>query len=500
VAAKNVWFPDQEEIESVEYYLKNFVWDGLQRTDTDDPYPYGIYGVPNWKVARDIDARAGIRSRQLDRMQVWRSYDYPHIAMLYYHMYQVAKYYPEMVNYLDADGYLERAYGTARACFLYPYEIWGEYYKAYEIACYNELVIEDIIAALEENGRQEDADWLRGEYEKKVKYFIYDNKYPFSSEYSFDRTAFESSHAFARYGVLNKMAPDTNLWYDKIREVWYSHPDVSTDDARDFMERQLLAGLTVRGWLETSYYQLGADNGLSYMAKMGGWSILDYAKFFAEDPYPWLRLGYASYLSSWALMNSGTEESDYGYWSPGKENDGAMGWAFISSKRGRAWIGKEYGRGAWMYDGEADLGNGAAVRMAETVLAEDPLFGWIAYGGVLSENRKGFAVVPSDGIRGRFSVVADNIRASLVLARDGFAGGEAVKVSPAADRITFRIENRSPESHLTQLKVQGFGVSAEVRAGGKKLKADQSDSFETRFMIPVSGKYVDLEVVLSSQK
>ena len=236
------------------------------------------------------------------------------------------------------------------------------------------------------------------------------------------------------------------------------------------------------------------------MAKMGGWSILDYAKFFAEDPYPWLRLGYASYLSSWALMNSGTEESDYGYWSPGKENDGAMGWAFISSKRGRAWIGKEYGRGAWMYDGEADLGNGAAVRMAETVLAEDPLFGWIAYGGVLSENRKGFAVVPSDGIRGRFSVVADNIRASMVLARDGFAGGEAVKVSPAADRITFRIENRSPESHLTQLKVQGFGMSAEVRAGGKKLKADQSDSFETRFMIPVSGKYVDLEVVLSSQK
>jgi hypothetical protein len=500
VAAKNIWFPDQKEIESVEYYLENFVWDGLQRTDTDDPYPYGIYGVPNWKVARDIDARAGIRSRQLDRMQVWRSYDYPHIAMLYYHMYQVAKYYPEMVNYLDADGYLERAFGTAKAFFLYPYEIWGEYYKAYEIACYNELVIEDIIAALEENGRQEDADWLRGEYEKKVKYFIYDNKYPFSSEYSFDRTAFESSHAFARYGVLNSMAPDSNLWYDKIREVWYSHPDVSSGDARDFMERQLLAGLTVRGWLETSYYQLGADNGLSYMAKMGGWSILDYAKFFAEDPYPWLRLGYASYLSSWALMNSGTEESDYGYWSPGKENDGAMGWAFISSKRGRAWIGKEYGRGAWMYDGEADLGNGAAVRMAETVLAEDPLFGWIAYGGVLSETRKGFAVVPSDGIRGRFSVVTDDVRASLVLERDGFAEGGAVELSGSADRINFRIENRSGGSHLTGLKVQGFGVNAEVRVGGKRVEAEHRDSFETGFMLPVNGKFIDVEVVLHSEK
>jgi hypothetical protein len=29
------------------------------------------------------------------------------------------------------------------------------------------------------------------------------------------------------------------------------------------MERQLAAGLCVRGWLETSYYQLGADPGLS---------------------------------------------------------------------------------------------------------------------------------------------------------------------------------------------------------------------------------------------
>ena len=38
---------------------------------------------------------------------------------------------------------------TASGFFLYPYEIWGEYYKAYEIGCYNELVIEDIIEALE---------------------------------------------------------------------------------------------------------------------------------------------------------------------------------------------------------------------------------------------------------------------------------------------------------------------------------------------------------------
>ena len=42
------------------------------------------------------------RSRDLDKEHVWRSYDYPHVVMLYFHMYQIAKLYPEMSTYLDA--------------------------------------------------------------------------------------------------------------------------------------------------------------------------------------------------------------------------------------------------------------------------------------------------------------------------------------------------------------------------------------------------------------
>ncbi|MBE0673384.1 MAG: hypothetical protein IH591_01860 [Bacteroidales bacterium] len=494
LAAKNVFFPVDREIEAVEYYLENFVWDKLQRTDKDDPYPYGIYGVPNWVVARDIDARAGMRSRQLDRMQVWRSYDYPHIFMLYYHMYEIAKMYPDKVKYLDAAGYLERAYQTARGFFLYPYEIWGEYYKAYEIGCYNELVIEDIVAALEEHGRQADADWLRGEYEKKVKFFIYDNKYPFSSEYAFDRTAFESSHAFAKYGVLNPMRPDTNLWYDKTREVWYSHPEVSPDDARRFMDRQLYAGLTVRGWLETKYYQLGADNGMSYMAKMGGWSILDYGKNFAAKPWDWLQLGYASYLSSWSLMNTGTAESNYGFWAPGEENDGAMGWAFISAKRGRAWIRKDYDRGAWMYDGEADLGNGAAIRIAETILTNDPLFGWISYGGTLTSGRNTYSVVPRDGLRNRFSIITDKVRAGVVLERDGFLEGKEIVIGSDLKKVSFTLENRTGDTHTTRMKVTAGGKSVRVTVDGKSLKPLLSGNDVYTFNLPVSLKNHNLVI------
>ena len=59
--------------------------------------------------------------------------------------------YPSIVQYLDAQGYLERAYQTARAYFTYPYEILP-WYETYKWGCYNELVILDLIDALEREG------------------------------------------------------------------------------------------------------------------------------------------------------------------------------------------------------------------------------------------------------------------------------------------------------------------------------------------------------------
>jgi hypothetical protein len=285
------------------------------------------------------------------------------------------------------------------------------------------------------------------------------------------------------------MKPDKNLWYDKTREVWYSHPEVKPEDARRFMDRQLYAGLTVRGWLETTYFQLGADNSLSYMAKMGGWSILDYGKYFEDRPWDWLQLGFASYLSSWSLMNTGTPESDYGFWAPGKQNDGAMGWAFVSSKRGRAFIRKEYDRGAWMYDGEADLGNGAAIRIAETILTNDPLFGWMAYGGLLTTGRRDFSIIPKDGLRNRFSIITDKIRVSLELSRDGFLDGAPLVVGSDLSGIRFTLENRTGDSHKTRFSVVADpGKSVRLAVDGKTVKPLSQDGRTTWFEIDIRNK------------
>jgi hypothetical protein len=503
LASKNVTFPDQREIESLEYYIKNFVWGGLQRRDDERPYPYGVYGTPNWFVNRDPARRktyaqqlanGAAALRDLDKEHVWRSYDYPHVVMLYFHMYEIAKRYPEMSKYLGAAGYLNRAWETARAFYTYPYEIFPSYYETYKWGLYNELIVLELIDALRAEGFPDQAAWLRTEWEKKTKYFVYDDTYPFRSEYAFDRTAFESTYAFAKYGATHDMQPDQNLWFDIKLQKWYSHPSVKREDSRAFMDRQLASGLAVRGWLNPAYYTLGADAGVSYMAAMGGWGILDYALNFAPRPSDWLQLGYASYLSSWSLMNTGRAENNYGFWFPGKENDGAAGWQFMSSKAGNAWMGSSYPggvtvpRGPWHYDGEIDLGFGGALRMAATIVTHDPIFGWFAYGGTLTENGNDLSINPRDGLRRRFDVVIPDPtlpraestqRLKLELERDGFAADGLITLDKMANRVVFTVENRTGAPHAMGLRLS-FPNNARytVVQDGKPMALKQVDDWD----------------------
>jgi len=503
LAAKNAIFPDQAEIESLEYHLEHFVWGGLQRKDDERPYPYGIYGTPNWYVNRDPGRRKAYAQklanptaalRDLNKEHVWRSYDYPHIVMLYFHMYQIAKMYPGKSKYLDAAGYLNRAWETARAFYTYPYEIYPTYYETYKWGLYNELIVLELIDALESEGFPNQAGWLRQEWEKKTKYFVYDDEYPFRSEYAFDRTAFESSYAFAKYGATHDMQPDRNLWFDLKLKKWYSHPSVRREDSRAFMDRQLASGLAVRGWINPAYYTLGADRGVSYMAAMGGWSVLDYALNFAPRPFDWLQLGYASYLSSWSLMNTGTPETNYGFWYPGPENDGAAGWQFMSSKVGSAWMGSSYPggvmvpRGPWRYDGEIDLGYGGALRMAATIVTKDPIFGWFAYGGALAENGELLSVSPRDGLRRRLHVVIPDValpfpedvsRLKLELARDGFAADGLITMDKRLAKIAFTIENRTSDAHATGVKLSiPVGSRYELRQNGRVVPLVRTDDWD----------------------
>ncbi|MCX5655298.1 MAG: DUF5695 domain-containing protein [Planctomycetota bacterium] len=473
LSQKNVAYPEPREIEALEYFLEHFVWGKHQRTDRELPHPYGIYGSDSWQQCRT--SAVGLNSGGHGQERMWRTFDYTTYFALYYNMYRIARQNPQMVRYLDAKGYLERAYGTARAYFEVPYNIrmqgwafngWCDW--AYKQGNFHEKYLLEIIAALEDEGQREKAAWLRDQWEKKVRYFLCDDPRPWVSEMPVDSTAYESTYAIARWALQDgvELKPVERLWRDKNSGRWYSYPEIDRKRREDFLGRQLLANLACRGWLETSYYHLGSDfraggsagYTLSYMSQMGGWAILDHALRFADEPAELAQLGYASMLSSWALVNSGRPETNYGYWRPGAAHDGAAAWAFLPQKFGREWNPgcQVIARGPWPVDGEIDHGLAAGVEGASTVVVEDPIFGLLAYGGLLRQSGETIGVVPRDGVRQRFFLVRGRQRLHVALERDGFAREEPIMAGPSPGALRFVLENRAGRGHTTCLGLSGL--------------------------------------------
>jgi hypothetical protein len=357
------------------------------------------------------------------------------------------------------------------------------------------LIKVNIIDELEAKGFLEKAADLRAEWEKKAKFFIYDEPHPYSSEYVTDRTAFESTYFLAKYGVLNDMKPDENLWYDPNEKKWYSHPVVTKAKAREFMDRQLYAALSCRGYLEKQWFKLGGDFSFSYMARMGSTPILDYGYRFADNPYEWIRLGYAGYLGPFGMVNTGTPESNYGYWHPGKDKDGAMGQSLITVKYGRSWVGNDEPRGPIHLCGEADLGMCAITRTAVTMLVNDPIFGWTVFGGNMSEEQKQFAIYPDDGARIRFRLINDKIRLGLELDRDNWSATSPVIVNKDLKSMELKLENGAGNKHSTRLTVEAKGArSPKLTADGKNITSKQDRYGNYIFEIPVEGQESTLKL------
>ncbi len=450
LAAKNAEFPDQKEVEALDYYIERFVWGGLQRTDEEE-YSYGIYGIPDWNALRESedDGRRG-------KLHIWRIYDYPHIFLMYWNMYRIGKNHPDVSMYLPKEAYLERAYRTALAMFTIPVETAD--WSAYKTGLYNELVIEDIVREMKAIGWKEKALRLESHWNKKVLSFVKENADVFGSEYPFDSTGFESTHAIAKYALEHSV--------NAVDETPKRHADpvVAYGDALKFMEAQMQSNIACRGWLESAYYLYGSDyraSGnaaytLSYMSQMGGWAILDYALRHSNDPHTYLRLGYASLLSSWALMNSGTPGSDYGYWYPGKENDGGAGGGFEPAPFGTTWLEQEHHRGSWYYSCEIDLGYCGALRGAAAVLADDPVFGLFCYGGEYEKVPGGYEVTMKDGVRRRLYAVMGGRRFGMFIDTDHISSSTPVFFNDDLSEFSFKIESSTTCGHTLHLTVSGL--------------------------------------------
>jgi hypothetical protein len=433
LAAKESVFPVQSEVTALDYYITNFVWGGLQRT-TNETFSYGVYGVPDWNNLRTNN-----------NLSLGRGYDYPHIIVMYYGMYRVAKFHPEVTTVLSAQEYLQRAWGTAMALWSYG---GGQ---ATQIGLMNEVVIPDVIADLQAEGMTNQAATLRTNWETKVAYYVSGSANLFGSEYAFDATGFESQQAYAKYAMQHA---------GSSAAMGSGNPAQFLSNAQKFMNTQITANIFDRGWLETAYYYYGSDYRgdmgddfvVTYMAQMGGWGLLDYGLNYATNSADYLRLGYASYLNGWSTMNTGTPASNYGFWYPGAQYDGGCGGGFEPSPYNTTWLGGQpMHRGAWYYSAEENLGFCGAIRSAATILADDPIFGRFCYGGFWTNAAGDIQITPLDGVRQHFHAVLTGGTMHLVLDSDHITTGQSITLGADLSHISFTVETANVASHSTPL-------------------------------------------------
>jgi hypothetical protein len=137
------------------------------------------------------------------------------------------------------------------------------------------------------------------------------------------------------------------------------------------------------------------------------------------------------------------------------------------------------GHGPWWYSGEIDLGFSGALRTAATVVADDPIFGLLAYGGDLKNKAGSIEVVPKDGLRARFRVLLRGARLQIELARDGFAKNMPVTFDPSLTQFKFLVENRSNDEHDTVLHLHGLPAGVyQVTIAGRSMPTVNSQHGE----------------------
>ena len=363
VAQKNIYAPKEEEIQSVEYYLENFIWGYMQQHDT-------------YKVYRWYDGKDDTPSDK----GTWRSYNYMHVANTYFAMYQVAKKYPELCKYLTADEYLLRAYNTLKAYFTYgmfdgsKYEDGG--LGAYVFGNMGEQTLPDITKALTDEGYSTEKAWLEAKYYSKAYNYIFAQKYPFASEMSIDTTGFETCYTLAKmYGNdhLAQKVTKASLASRGIQPLWYFYGS----DNRHMGE---------------SWWNLG------YETHLGAWQQQDYLLNYVDtdttDFDDIMRITYGAYLGGWANINAG-QISDKA------ENYGAYAWTYQSEKGTNNHNHIPSLNGWWAWSGEGALGFWGGLKAASVNIVEDNAVGLYGYGCDLEVENGNYNIIPKDGVRQR---------------------------------------------------------------------------------------------------
>jgi len=353
--------PDKEEIDKLQQFVDEVLWGRLQFRE--GPRAYAVrkslfYYQPDQMPAHFYDDTFDWKTWTSWNKQaseaVDRSYDYPHVAAAYWVFYRLARNHPGLVTNHPWDWYLNQAYETSVAMTNY----------AADLAVFGQMegsIFVQILDDLKREGMNRQASALESKMRKRADHWR-EQAYPFGSEMPWDSTGQEEVYAWTKYfGYEGKAEVTLNaiLAYDPAIPHWGYN-----GSARRYWDF-IFAAKDRR--LERQLHHYGSGlNAIPLLAEY---------REHPEDFYL-LRVGYAG------MMGALTDIDQEGFAS-------AAFHSFPDMLKHDPFSG-DYGPNFF----------GHAWNTA-TYIVNHPEFGWIAFGGNLTERHGTVTVVPRDSFRSR---------------------------------------------------------------------------------------------------
>ncbi|WP_260928111.1 DUF5695 domain-containing protein [Novosphingobium sp. 9] len=355
--------PDPVEVKKLETLVDKTVEGVLQVPDGPHAgavkksiFYYDPKELPDY-YDKDTDWRSWTSWSKKDAGDLGRAYNYPHVAIGHWVLYRLARDHTGLVTAHDWHWYLEHAYITTTAMMRD-----APYYAQFGLMEGNVFV--SILDDLKREGMTEEAANMERLMKERADQWAKE-KYPFGSEMAWDSTGQPEVYAWMRYFDHIPQADETRdviLAYDPTIPSWGYN-----GNARRYWDF-LYGGKVAR--IERQIHHYGsALNAVplfeAYRAKPTDLHLL--------------RAAYGGFMGGITNIDQqGFGSAAFHSWPD------MMKWDAYTGDYGMGYYGHAYA--------------------AATYLVDDPRFGWLGFGGIVSQQGKVIHIEPHDGARSRLFV------------------------------------------------------------------------------------------------
>ena len=427
LSAKNVMYPNQNEINALDDFVEKFLYGKLQNKNAFTVKAsllgsHETYEACKGKKAFEqlerflVKDDDGNETQWRDWSYIARPYNYSHVYNVYYNMYRIAKHTSFRTSRAAKD-YLLFAYKTAMALYLdstYEGNIRYRGYRNFEEGNFSEshaplgsFRLTDILEALEDEGLTEERKELLAMLEKRSEHFVTE-EYPFAAEFGGGGAGPNVSAAY----VLGNIFDEQKLKNTVVRLI-----------------------LASRGPFPRWYSYCTLNNFIgNYRTSSFAPPLLDCFEDTGDDYL--LRTAYGSLLAHWCCVDSdgkGYNSREFRFNPVDRDNPKYN--YYVSGAQ----------------SSELGVGLNCNLRFLGAALATDEHFGLTGYGCTATETKDGYQLEPWSGFGFKVNVIPLGIKLETINVKIN-----ALEISKVKDSIEIITDEAVPEVRTGVVVLNGL--------------------------------------------